>query len=328
MQRFRTVLAVIEQRQMRQPALMRALSLATYAKMHRGPGAPRQERIIAVMPVYDFSWDLSSVLSVQQGSDIKQEVLDKQRAWLQAYLQVNAIGYDVKPVVVWSKNAGRDVLEIAQRERCDLIIKTPDVHGMLDAMIFTPLDWQLLRNSHLPVYIAKDHLWTPTGIIAVAIAVPSDDEDGKRTRESNMRMLREAQELSRFTRCQIHLINAIIPIIPPATLDLPGFTPQMVSEENLKESCKQILMFAARHNIPPEHCHIREGHPDEVIPELCRELRPTALFIGTSARRGLPVALLGNICERVVDETDCDIAVITPSCARDGAEQTPPASEK
>ncbi len=311
-----TVLAVIEPRQMRQPALMRALSLAMYASAHPSKSGARRQEIIAVMPVYDFSWDISSVLSAEQGRRMQQEIVDKQRAWLAAYLQVNAAGYNVRPEVIWSKNPGDDIIAIARRERCDLIIKTAEIHGMLDSVLFTPLDWKLLRSSPFPVYIAKDQMWAPTGTIAVAVNAP--DPKDKEGMMITMRLLREAQELSRFTRCEIHLINAIVPIVPPATLDLPGFTPQILSEENLKEGCKQVLAFAARHGIPPERCHIREGHPDEVIPSICKELRPTALFIGTAARRGLAVALVGNICERVVDEIDCDIAVITPLAAQGG----------
>ena len=49
-----------------------------------------------------------------------------------------------------------------------------------------------------------------------------------------------------------------------------------------------------------------------MLPALCKELNPTALFIGTTARKGIAVALVGNICERVIDALDCDVAVITP----------------
>ena len=73
-----------------------------------------------------------------------------------------------------------------------------------------------------------------------------------------------------------------------------------------------VLAFGARHKIPADNCHIREGLPDEIIPEICRELKPTALFLGTSAHKGLAVAVLGNICEKVIDELDCDVAVTTP----------------
>ncbi len=37
-----------------------------------------------------------------------------------------------------------------------------------------------------------------------------------------------------------------------------------------------------------------------------------SLFIGTSARKGIASALIGNICERVSDNLSCDVVVITP----------------
>ncbi len=309
MKKISTVIAVIEPRQMRQPALMRALSLVQYARMHQSASRPLP-KIIALMPVYDFSWDISSVLSIEQEQRMRQDVVDKQRAWLDAYLRVNAMGYEVEIKVIWSRQVGKSITEVSKEIGADLIIKACDVHGLLDSVLFTPLDFQLLSNSPVPVYIAKDQMWSPTGIIAVAIAVPMEDD--AMGRMLNMRLLREAQELSRLTKCKIHLINAIIPVISPAAVDLPGFTPQLISEENIKESCSRVLQFASRHGIDPDCCHIREGHPDEVIPAICHELKPTALFIGTSARRGLAMALLGNICQRVVDELDCDVAVVTP----------------
>ena len=303
MRKFHNILVIIESRQMRQPALERALAIAQALgrdKVH----------ITAVMPVFDFSWDLTSILSVEQEEKMKDSVVTKYQKWLHGYLKINAMGYDIDEQIVWSKTIGKDITRIAKEISADLIIKASDIHGMLDSVLFTPLDWQLLRHSPVPVLIAKDQLWQPEGIIAVAIDL-SDPEDME-LRYINMRLLREAQEIATITRCQIHLVNAIPPIMPPASIDLPGFTPDLIGEEALKEGCKNVLSFAARHRITPERCHIREGQPDEVIPTLCTELKPTMLFIGTSARRGIAVALVGNICERVIDELNCDVAVITP----------------
>ncbi len=44
-------------------------------------------------------------------------------------------------------------------------------------MISTPLDWQMLRHSAVPVCIAKDHLWTPSGTIAVAVDLSDPDDE-------------------------------------------------------------------------------------------------------------------------------------------------------
>lgn len=303
MRKLKKILVVIEPKQMRQVALERAMAISQAS----GKGT---RQIIAVMPVTDFSWDLTSMLSVEQKDDMKNSVIAKHKKWLSAYLAIHAMGFNIEPRVIWSKNVGKDITKMAHQESVDLIIKTHEIHGMLDSVLFTPLDWQLLRHSPVPVLIAKDHIWHPTGKIAIALNVsgPEDHE----SHMLNMRLLREAQELSHIMHCEIHLLNAIPPLLPPASIDLPGFTSSLMGDAALKEGCKSVLSFAARHRIPADCCHIREGHPDDVIPALCNELKPTALFIGTSARKGVAVALIGNICERVVDNLACDVAVITP----------------
>lgn len=303
MRKFKKIMVIIEPKQMRQVALERAMALA-----HAGANASR--KIIAVLPVTEMSRDLTSMLSVEKGDDIKEELVRKNQKWLDAYLAIHAMGFEVESRVIWSKNVGKDITHMAHQEGVDLLIKAHEVHGMLDSVLFTPLDWQLLRHAPVPVLIAKDHIWHPTGTIAIALNF--SDPDDVANRMLNVRLLREAQELSRIMHCEIHIVNAIPPILPPATIDLPSFTPDLLGDAALKEGCKAVLSFAARHRIPADYCHIREGQPDEVIPTLCEELKPTVLFIGTSARKGMAVALVGNICERVVDTLDCDVAVITP----------------
>ncbi|HAR79290.1 MAG TPA: universal stress protein UspE [Succinivibrionaceae bacterium] len=313
MKEFQHILVVIEPRQMRQPALERALAVSRYARELSSKNTDTQGqniKITAVMPVYDFSWDLTSVLSIEQENSLQNSVIEKHRNWLDAYLRIHAMGYDVEQEVVWSKSIGKTITAIAKDKACDLIIKSADVHGMLDSVIFTPLDWQLLRHSPVPVYVAQDHMWKPTGVIAVALDM-SDPADNSQLL-LNVRILREAQQLARFTKCQIHLINAVPPVLPPVSIDLPGFVPEIVGDEVIRDAVKTVLAFGARHKIPADNCHIREGLPDEIIPEICRELKPTALFLGTSAHKGLAVAVLGNICEKVIDELDCDVAVTTP----------------
>lgn len=278
---------------------------------------------MAVMPVFESSWDLGSLVSSREKDDEREKLIRKHKKWLDAYLRIHAMGFQIDTQVIWTKAIGREITAVAKDFCADIIIKSGDPHGILDALIFTPLDRQLLRHAPVPVVIAKDHIWTPTGTIAVAVDL-SDPADPD-LRRLNIRLLREAQELSFITRCEIHLINAIPPILPPASIDLPGFAPTILGEETIKEACKNVLSFAARHKIPPERCHIREGQVDSVIPALCQELNPTMLFIGTSARKGIAVALIGNICEKVADELDCDVAVITPKAV---IERIPYAAEE
>lgn len=62
MRRVKSILVVIEQQQFRQPALERALALYNLQKVRqfKNQGVKRPDlRIVAVMPVFDNSWDLT-----------------------------------------------------------------------------------------------------------------------------------------------------------------------------------------------------------------------------------------------------------------------------
>lgn len=303
---FHNILAVIEYKQVRQPALERALALYQYAKAHKKNA---DIKITAVLPVAQENWNITSILAVDK-EEYEKSYREKLSKWLNAYLAINAMGVNIERKVLFSKEVGKEIVSLAKDLCADILIKTADIHGVLDNVISTPLDWQMLRHAPIPVYIAKDQIFTPKGKIAVAIDLSEPDDELSRL--TNLRLLREAQYLSTFTGCKIVMINAVPPIIPPIAVDMPGFTPDSLYDESLKDSCHKALEFANRHKIKPEDCFIAEGAIDEVILSKCEEIKPTALFIGTSARRGIASAILGNICERVADSIDCDVFVVTP----------------
>ena len=67
--------------------------------------------------------------------------------------------------------------------------------------------------------------------------------------------------------------------MPPIAVDIPGYTPQSMYDNALKDGCKKALEFASRHRIAASDCHIAEGSLDEVIVDECKKLNPTALFL-------------------------------------------------
>ena len=307
---FHNILVIIEPKNFRQPALERGLALYNYANTHAEHlGQNSEVKITAILPIEQGSFNLTSFLAVDK-DQLKQDFLRKHEQWLKAYLSIHAMGVKVEPKVIFTKEIGKQVVEIAKEQGCDILIKTADVHGLFDSFIFTPLDLQMLRHSPIPVCIAKDHMFEPTGTIAVAI----DLIDPKDTisRLTNLRLLREAQKLSKFTGCKIVLINAIAPFLPPTAVDMPGFAPESMCKDQFKEGKKIALEFASRHKVAPEDCLIEEGNIEDVIIHQCQKVKPTALFIGTSARRGVANILVGNVCERISEELSCDVVVITP----------------
>ena len=146
---FHNILVIIEPKNFRQPALERGLALYNYAKTHAEHlGQNSEVKITAILPIEQGSFNLTSFLAVDK-DQLKQDFLRKHEQWLKAYLSIHAMGVKVEPKVIFTKEIGKQVVEIAKEQGCDILIKTADVHGLFDSFIFTPLDLQMLRHLSL-----------------------------------------------------------------------------------------------------------------------------------------------------------------------------------
>ncbi|MGL4219944.1 MAG: universal stress protein, partial [Shewanella sp.] len=58
--------------------------------------------------------------------------------------------------------------------------------------------------------------------------------------------------------------------------------------------------------------HVKEGLPEDVIPELAEQLDAELVILGTVGRTGFSAALIGNTAEHVIDSINCDLLAIKP----------------
>lgn len=298
------ILVIIEPSQIRQPALMRAISLYNIAKNKN-----HEVKITAVLPIEKESFNIASVLAVDK-KNYQEELLKKHSRWLKAYLSINAIDIKIDSKVIFSKTPGKDIALIAKDIGASLLIKSNEIHSILDNLFFTSLDTQMLRHAPIPVCIAKDIINTQKRPVAVAMDFSNPDD--VILNYTNLRLLREAQKYALLTDGQIYLINAIAPVVPPVAVDLPGFNPEHLCSEIACQSKSTMIEFAKRHKINKENCLCKEGPLDEVILSLTENINPSALFIGTSARKGISSYIIGNLCEDILDKAQCDVFVLTP----------------
>lgn len=300
MRKYRNILVIVESQMEQQIALKRALEIAKFSP---------ETQITSFLAIYDFSYDLTSILSLEEQINMKNGIVKNNELWLENELENYKQNYPLlKSKVVWQRNIAEAILKELATGSYDLILKSSEKHGFLDSMIFTPLDWQLLRSSPIPVLLAKEHPWVEKGNILVAVNFSSDQD--KYQRLMNIRLLRNAQELATLTNGNIHLINAAPPVIPAAVVEIPGFSPDIYSEALLKHNQEKLTIFANKHRIPACNCHVKEGQPDDVIPDLAAELNACAVLIGNEGRIGLSGAIIGNTCEQIVDDLNCDLLVI------------------
>ncbi|WP_274968083.1 universal stress protein UspE [Succinimonas amylolytica] len=303
MRKFKNILAVIEPERNEQPSLERALEIVRFSP---------DTRITAFLAIYDFSYDITTLLNIDEQTAMRRSILENSENWLENELKAqHCEGTSITGKVVWHRSLPSAITAEIKSGNYDLVIKSADSHGILDGVVFTPADWQLLRTSDIPVLIAKDHPWPEGANILVALNL-SDTED-RDIRLMNIRLLRNAQELARLMGGRIHLLNATPPLMPVSIVEIPGFTPDIYSEAVMKHSREQIEAFGARHRIPPENCHVIEGQPDDVIPKIAADLNACAVLIGHTGRTGIAAALVGNICEEIVDAVNCDLLVLKKS---------------
>ncbi|MCI6797674.1 MAG: universal stress protein UspE [Succinatimonas sp.] len=297
MRQYNRIIAVIEPRRSEQLALKRAIEFAKYN--------PRVE-ITALRLVYDFSADIH-VLNRMSEEATRQDVLATNKKQLDDLLEpfIKESPVKITPKAVYTRDIAAGILAEAEHDNCDLIIKAANNHKVLDSILFTPIDWYLLRNSKVPVVIAKDHEWKAGGNIVVAVDFSFEGHRG-----ANVALLREAQQLSMITKGKIHLVNSASVVLPTIMLEVPHYAPEVFAQSIVKEHKRRILEFAKAHNIPEENCHIKEGMPDEVIPEICNKLDADAVFVGSAGRSGAMAALIGNTCEEIVDYIAADLIVL------------------
>ena len=300
MKQYNHILVVMDPKRDRQTALQRALELSRYNP---------KVKITVLRLVYDFSYDLH-ILNRLREKDTRDDILETHKKQLDGIIKQYTDELKAHPQieskVIFAKDIAEGIIGEMKKGSYDLIIKAANHHGVLDAIIFTPIDWYLLRHSDVPVIIAKDHKWYEQGnSIVVAL-----DFSNRGRLSTNLTLLREAQQVSAITGDPIHLVNSAPVALPTIMLEVPHYSPEIYAQNILEEHKNRLLAFAKSHGIKEENCHIAEGMPDDVIPDICKKIQARVVFIGSAGRTGAMAALMGNTCEEIVDYLDADLVVI------------------
>ncbi len=88
------------------------------------------------------------------------------------YLE-SGVPIDVK--VVWHNRPFEAIIQEVVGEKHDLLLKMAHQHDKLEAVIFTPTDWHLLRKCPCPVWMVKDQPWPEGGKALVAVNLASEE---------------------------------------------------------------------------------------------------------------------------------------------------------
>ncbi|MBN26874.1 MAG: universal stress protein UspE [Alteromonadaceae bacterium] len=301
MMKYQKILAVIDPEDEEQKSLMRAIEIAQIT----------QALITAFLPIYDLSYEMTTMLSTDERENMRFAVIEDKSAWLAELVapieKQHGIKIDLN--VEWHNRAWESIICRVMKHNYDLIVKGTQLNDTLKAVIFTPTDWHIMRKSPVPVLLVKDHDWPIGGKVLGAVSVGVEDDDHVALNDC---VTRSAKGFAGLLSSEVHLVNAYPGTPVNIAIEIPEFDPQVYSDSVKDHHHNAMLRHAQKHEIPQNCSHIEEGLPEDVIPALAEKIDAELVVLGTVGRQGISGVLIGNTAEHVIDKLNCDVLAIKP----------------
>lgn len=245
--------------------------------------------------------------SIDSNSDNKSllqtKIIEHQKNWWQNKLSEDAHENTFTCEVIWEKYLHHWVLEHCAKNEYDLVIKTGN---RSESPFHTPADWQLFRDSTIPVYSVNSHNNKFKKNILVALDLMTHSDEKQRL---NKELLEQAFRFSVLTGCALHCCYAIKVPTLAKDLDLIDVDAHVHKQEKLaRAKCAELM---DEYDIDKELLHIEEGTPWQVITNLSAKLKAQCVVVGTVGRKGIPGKIIGNTSEKVIQFAKNDLLVMS-----------------
>ena len=306
MDMYQNILVVIDPSIDEQKALQRAIELSS--KMSKiSPNHPIN--ITAFFSIFDFSYEMTTILSSGERDSMRQMVINEKQQWLDEVIAKNNAPINICSKVVWHNRPFEAIINQVITHDFDLVIKGTHQHDKFKSVVFTPTDWHILRKCPCPVLLVKEHEWPQQGNIVAALNVGSDEPEHI---SLNKTITQQAQTIAQLMDANVHLVNSFPGTPVNIAIEIPEFD---VSEYNAAMKAHHISAMkhhATKFSIPLNNTHVEEGLPESVIEEVASKLDAELVILGTIGRTGISATLIGNTAEHVIDKLNCDVLALKP----------------
>ncbi|MNZ33274.1 Universal stress protein E [compost metagenome] len=189
----------------------------------------------------------------------------------------------------------------------DLLIKDVQHEAAYKRLLFTPLDWQLLRECSCPIHLVTA-VHCPLPRVVVAAVDPTHPEHPHN--DLNETVIQAASELARQCNAELHLLHVCdsahthMADFGAGTVTVPGF-----GSDVRKSIHKVFEQMAARHAVPVERQHFLSAPITRSIADFVAHSRTDVLVMGNHPRKLLE-RLTGSTTEHLLDHTLCNVLAV------------------
>ncbi len=306
MELYQNILVVIDPSTEKQKALKRAIELASRIQKK----TEKKVKITAFLSIFDFSYEMTTILSSEERDVMRQTVINDKKQWLDDIINLlNADKLDIQSQVIWHNRPFEAIIKQVIDHNYDIVVKGTHQHDKLKSVVFTPTDWHILRKCPCPVLLVKEHSWPSNGNILAAINVGSDESEH---RSLDKKITEEAKQLATLIDANVHLVNSFPGTPVNIAIEIPEFNSSEYNDAMLKHHKQAMKSHCEQYDISTACTHVIEGLPETVIEQVSQQLDAELVVLGTIGRTGISAALIGNTAEHVIDQLNCDVLALKP----------------
>lgn len=222
----------------------------------------------------------------QAGSNSPQEAQESVQPVLDALAsRARDANVEVSTELEWAPDWAQQAVAAARRNGVSMVFKNSIDHSAVQREVRATSDFTLLRHSPCPVLIVKGFQdWKHRRILA-AINPASTEKAHIKLNEQIIGLTRE---LATAYGSDAHFVTAF-------------------QDLNHAPEADKIAVACDAEAV---HVHLKKGKAAEVIRDVAAELEVDLIIVGTVARDGIKGRVVGNTCEKLLDQTHSDLLVL------------------
>ncbi|QLE86607.1 universal stress protein UspA [Shewanella sp. Scap07] len=196
----------------------------------------------------------------------------------------------------WCKHLAEHACQHVRPENYAMMLKS--IH---ESEQFLPADWQLIRNTQVPLMLMSNKPLNKPESILMAVDLGTNKPDKQRL---NQAIIAQAKRLEAASGCQLHL--GFVVRVPKILRDM-----DIVNTRTLiKDAYEKYQQAIAETGLARDQVHILAGNADMCLFELSCRLKAQYLVMGIHKKQGIFGHIIGNTSEAILGRMRSNILVV------------------
>jgi len=286
---YRRLLVLLRDSTFEQPALQRALTLAS-----------AYTEILLLDPVYEPALE-GYMGNAEIYAPLRERLVhDRRESARELVKLVISHGVECRADVRWARLSPALLQEVIAAEDADVVLMT-----LSSELGWSHGDWQLVLTCPSPILVVQT-----TGNFKYRHVVAAVDPFHTHAKPAglDLAILANAKTLQAQSGATLTALHC------GSAGELPGLARTDGVHENERRREGLVALLAAAH-VPAEAASLVEGEPHRVIEGLANSGRADVVVMGALARGRIAELMIGHTAERVLHDGVSDVLVVTPSIA-------------